>query len=102
MLPNIVHDPVCGLVTENSMNCQPFFYSEDFEYLNVSIPVEEVIFGVTEKSVSYYDNWTILGICGICGLALALLAYFCLEVYKTCCQGICCYNPDKVRYSAIK
>jgi hypothetical protein len=63
---------------------QPLFYAEDLEYGKISSGV--MVFGVTEGSVPL-DNRTIVGICGLCALALARFAYFSLEVYKTCCQA---------------
>jgi hypothetical protein len=100
VLPNAVHNPVCGLASIGS--CQLLFYSEDLEYLNIS--AGEMIFGTTGNENVALDNWTIVGICGLCGLALALLAYLCLEVYKTCCQDTCCNDTgiSSTHYSPIK
>jgi hypothetical protein len=92
LLLNVVHDPVCGLVSMGS--CQPLFYSEDLEYLNIS--ADEMVFGVTDGNVPL-DNWTIVGICGLCALAFGLLAYFSLEIYKTCC-----HEARDAHYAPIK
>jgi hypothetical protein len=98
MLPKTVHDPVCGLASIGS--CQPLLYAENLEHLNIS--AGEMVFGITENGAVYYDNWTIVGICGLCALALAMLAYFSREVHKTCCQDACCQDTSTPHYSPIK
>jgi hypothetical protein len=73
-LPPTVHDPVCGYAIADC--CQPTFHSEDLEFLGIT---GETLFGAAQSNVPT-NIWTIVAICGLCVVGLAILTHFGLEV----------------------